>query len=278
MLVRGLAALYFGLVGAWALMTVAVWWRRRRAAPGLAGDPPDLGAYELARLDRGRYGLIEVMMAQLLESGVLARGAQWGERESRWIPQNKTYRLSVRSAPGPDAHELERAMVCATHQAPDKSPLETASGVASGEPCRKIESRLTDLGLLYDESLRRRITRFGWFLVLIGVPWSIQRGSSFDASKDDVTFMLFMIAWALLPFSLLMSGRHTAGGPGVTQSGRLIVDRARLRHAALGQSFTVSDVRLAVALFGADTARSEHPGVRDSYELLRVEADNFVGL
>jgi hypothetical protein len=39
-----LAALYFGLVGVWALMTVAVWWRRRRAVPDLAGDLPDVDA------------------------------------------------------------------------------------------------------------------------------------------------------------------------------------------------------------------------------------------
>ena len=56
MLTWSLAALYFGMVGVWALMTAAVWWRRRRAAPDLARDLPDLDAYELVRLDRGRYG------------------------------------------------------------------------------------------------------------------------------------------------------------------------------------------------------------------------------
>jgi hypothetical protein len=102
MLTWSLAALYFGLVSAWALMNIAVWWRRRRDAPDLAGDLPDLDAYELVRLDRGRYGQIEVMMAHLLESGVLERGAKWGDQESRLFPQNKTYQLRVRSGPGPD--------------------------------------------------------------------------------------------------------------------------------------------------------------------------------
>ncbi len=49
------------------------------------------------------------------------------------------------------------------------------------------------------------------------------------------------------------------------------------RRARVRESFSAPDVRLAVALFGADTVRHEHAGVRDAYELLKAESERFVG-
>lgn len=271
-----LAAVYFGMVVVWALMTAAVWWRRRRAAPDLAGDLPELDAYELVRLDRGPYGQIEVMMAQLLESGVLERGSKRGDPESGWFPQNKPYQLRVRSGPGPDAHELERAFVEALGQRPDKSALTNASDVTDGEACDQIKARLIADGLLYDESRRWHLAWFGWALFWIGLSWSIGRLIAFDAPGDDVTDWLFIVGCGLL-LPVFMSQPDTAGQPDATPNGRLVVERERERNVALRDSFSAPDVRLAVALFGADTVRREHAGVRDAYELLKAESERIVG-
>jgi len=277
MLTWSLAALYFGMVGVWALMTAAVWWRRRRAAPDLVGDLPDLDAYELVRLDRGRFGQIEVMMAQLLESGVLERGSKWGDPESKWFPQNKTYQLRVRSGPGHDAHELERAFVTALGQRPDKDALTNASDVTDGEPCDQIEARLIADGLLYDDSRRWHLAWFGWALFWIGLSWSIARFIAYDLPPDSLTDWLFIVGCGLL-LPVFMSQPDTAGQPDATPNGRLVVERERNNNMALCESFSAPDVRLAVALYGADTVGHEHAGVRDAYELLKAESERYVGL
>lgn len=183
----------------------------------------------------------------------------------------------MRSAPGPDAHELERALVRATCHAADKSALTNASDVTSGETCDQIEARLIEAGLLYDESRRWRIAWFGWALFWIGLSWSIGRLIAYGAPGSDMTNWLLIVGCGLcLP--VLMSMPETASGPDATPNGRAVVERARLRQAALRRSFASSDVRLAVALFGVDAVGGEHAGVRDAYELLGAEAERVTGL
>jgi len=53
--------------------------------------------------------------------------------------------------------------------------------------------------------------------------------------------------------------------------------RPLLRPRRIRESFSAPDVRLAVALFGADTVGHEHAGVRDAYELLKAESERIVG-
>ena len=265
------AALYFALVTVWAVMTIGVWWRRRHAAPNLAGDLPDLDPYELARLDRGRYGQIEVMLAQLLESGVVGRGVTWGDRLS-----SNPYGVVVRSALPPGAHELERAFVRAIGQWRGIGAWSVASYVTYGEPCDQIEARLREAGLLYDESRRWRVAWFGWALFGIGLSWSIARSIVYGAPVNDLTVWLFIIGGGLL-LPVFISQPDTAGQVGATPNGRLVVERACGRHKALRESFSAPDVRLAVALFGADTARHDHAGVRDTYELLKAASKDVVG-
>lgn len=232
------------------------------------------------RLDRGRYGQIEVMMAYLLEAGVLTRGDEWGAPESRMFAQNKHYRLAVRSAPPADAHELERRFVAAIERAPDKNALQIASDVTDGESCDQIEARLISAGLLYDESRRWRISWLGWALFWIGLCWAIGRLIASGAPIDGITNVVFIVSMSTF-LSNVMSMPETASGPDSTPNGRLVVERARERHASLGVPLALPDVRLAVALFGEDIVASPgsaNPGVRDTYELLAAEAERYIGL
>ena len=277
MLTWTLVGLYCALTAVWALLTLGLWWRRRCATPDLAGDAPQLDPYELVRLARGRYGQIEVMMAHLLESGVLVRGPLWGEPESRVWTQNRTYRLAIGGAPALDAHQLERRFVAATERAPDANALYNASEVTEGDVCERIEARLVAEGLLYDESRRWRIAGFGWALFSIGLAWAIGRLIARDGPADAVTDVLFLAStWMFLPNLVSMPDR-----PDPTPNGRLVFERAQARHGALRGPVAPSDIRLAVALFGADivdeTGRA-NSGVRDTYELLDAEAQRFVGL
>lgn len=279
MLTWSLAALYCALVGLWGLLSVAVWWSRRREEPHLKAKPPDLDAYALARLDRGRFGLIEVMMAHLLQSGVLTRGAKWGEREFRVAEaDDKMYRVAVSSSLPPDAHELERRFVAATERKPETKAIENAREVIEEDVvCDRIEARLIAAGLLHDESRRWRIASFGWTLCSIGLSWSIGRFIMYGGPVDDVTSLLLTVSTFML-MPIIMSIPDTASESEATPDGRLLIDRARHAHTELRRPVAAADVRLAVALFGESTrhsAFSTDEGIRDAYELLDAEHERI---
>jgi uncharacterized protein (TIGR04222 family) len=168
-------------------------------------------------------------------------------------------------------------LVRATRQAPDKDALTNASDVTDGEACDQIDARLIEAGLLYDESRQWRIAWFGWALFWVGLSWSVGRFIAYGAPGNSLTEWLFIVGCGLL-LSVFISQPDTAGQPDATPNGRLVVERARERHKKLRESFSAPDVRLAVALFGADTVACGHSGIRDTDELLAAEADRFIGL
>lgn len=138
---------YVATAVACVAVTFVVCWRRRRSLPDPNADYPALGPYELARLARGRYGQIEVMMATLLDARVLRPGEGWSVRDFN----EKTWRLAVCGDVGRAAHELERRFVAALQRSPGQGALMVASDVV-GDVGNRLDAPLIAAGLLYDES------------------------------------------------------------------------------------------------------------------------------
>lgn len=248
--------LYGGLCGA---IAATIYWQWQRAlGPKPTSETADLDAYRLAMLNGGPQLAITAAAMRLHKDGVLGDG-------------DDSRTLVVSGRLDADADELERAVFDAVEDEPQIETATLRRELSDCEPVKRLQSRLTNVGLLIKPevvSRLRRLTLLAAALVALGGA-RLWVGIDKQAPVGYLAIMVCAVAFA----TVWLRRKH----PWATARGRALVSDKRRSRTDLSSGTTGPELPLAIALFGGAALWAAEPALAYAWNVPRENASSWAG-
>lgn len=229
---------------------VAAIWLRRRSLIGAGDDAPPadrLDPYAVAVLNGGPQLAITIAAAELHRRAELIRSG-------RQILANRRPQIVAGSG-----GELEQEVFEAVERNPGTSPHQLRRRLAGSPAIARIESELTDAGLLLAPPRRRELHRLWLWAVpvlALGVTGLL---AAIDGS-EPLTMPAALVV-GLVVATIWVAGERRRS----TARGQALLDGERGGRRSLGHVPSPEEVPMAVAVYGAGALWAAEPGIADAW-------------
>jgi uncharacterized protein (TIGR04222 family) len=249
----------------YAVLCVAVvgaMWLRRRSLLGAGDDAPlphDLDAYEVAVLNGGPQLAITIAAAELHRRASLVRSGR---------------QIVARRPPGTGAgngSDLEHEVFEAVQRNPGTSPRQLRRRLAGSPAIARIESDLTDAGLLLRAAQRTEI-RWLWLWAVAPLALGAQGVVAAMNAGESVTE-----PGALLVGLALATLWVTGGRARPTTRGIELLERERGGRSTPAHVPDQADVPMAVAVYGAGALWLANPAIASAWSAGRDGSSRWSG-
>jgi uncharacterized protein (TIGR04222 family) len=242
------------------VVAVTIRWKWQQAlGPRPHADNAVVDAYRVAMLNGGPQLAITAAATRLHKDGVLRDGE--GSRT-----------LVVDGRIESNADTLEWAVVQAVEREPNIKTSVLRRELEQSEPVKRLVTRLADVGLLVKPEVSaklRRLWLWGAALVAFGAI-RIWGGVVDDAAVGYLVVLVIAVAFATVWLAFQR--------PWATARGQALVARQRTSRRDLRTGGGVSDLHLAVALYGGALLWTAEPAIASAWNVPREsEATNRGG-
>lgn len=213
--------IFYGLYVLATIVLVRILYRREGKTDSFVPDPLDLSPLELAFLNKGLKGSIQLTVFSLVQQGKISM-----KKKGRDI-----YYQKDKKAKG--ENELEKAILGVID---GETPLKTIYGREAmrsyREAIKPLDEKLQRYGFLYsssDKASRRRIVIYGYLILLFPGILKLIMGINFD---KPVGFLITMLIVGTIVFWIL----NKTSALRIAAKGKALLNQAQTRFAHLRSS------------------------------------------